>query len=364
MTDLWRFCDRRGPVASHRGRGRATAAGSPARGLRNALRCGAACLLLALGAVRVAQAGPAETGPVEPGPVETGPVEPGPVEPGAVEPGPQSRFQRTAAYLQGAEPGLQAEFAALALQRLREAYVAEAEQARAEAQARDGDAKLLAWSRAVENYASRLSPLVEDIEMGFPVYLEVATGQPLAIIVAQRTVILSHPRMAEQALFEQALLDSFCRRHRCDQFTAADPGRRPIPLSAGRVRPGWSFNPDGPVCTYGGVRVLFSAGADLPRARMTCEQLLVELIGLAHDIAWQQRHGVEVAWDELQLRQTRGGPGHQLRLNDFGDTLLVTLPLLYSSPGLLPAAAPWLRSRVEGSGEVTLELGAADFGWE
>ena len=111
-------------------------------------------------------------------------------------------------------------------------------------------------------------------------------------------------------------------------------------------------------------RVLFSAGADLPRARMTCEQLLVELIGLAHDIAWQQRHGVEVAWDELQLRQTRGGPGHQLRLNDFGDTLLVTLPLLYSSPGLLPAAAPWLRSRVEGSGEVTLELGAADFGWE
>ena len=334
MTDLWRFCDgraavsRRGPLAICPG----------ARQLRHVFYRAVACLLMSMPAV------------------------PWATEAGATQPAPQSRFQRTVAYLQGADPDLQSEFAALALRRLREAYVTEAEQARAEAQ--DDDAKLLAWSRAVEDFASRLSPLVEDIELGFPVYLEAAAAQPLAITVAERTVILSHPRIEEQALFEQTVLDSFCRLQRCDQFIAADPARRPIPVSAGRVRPGWSFNADGPVCAYSGVRVRFGAGADLPRARLTCEQLLVELIGLAHDIAWQDRHGVQIDWEELQLRQTSGRPGHQLGLNDFGDTLLVTLPLVYSSPGLLQVAAPWLRGRVEGSRELTLELHAADYGWE
>ena len=52
-----------------------------------------------------------------------------------------------------------------------------------------------------------------------------------------------------------------------------------------------------------------------------------------------------------------------MRLNAAGDSILVTLPLIYGSPGLLEDLKPWLRYRVGAGEEVQLRLDAADYGW-
>lgn len=284
----------------------------------------------------------------------------------------QSRFERTALGLRDADPEWRAEFATTALDELAQAYAAEAALARGEAIPEvDGgenggpvDTRLLGWSRAVERYAAQLGLVREDIALGFPVALDVLQERTLAITVAERRVILSHPRPDHQALLEQAVLERFCRGNLCEQLTARTDGPEPIPMSSATVRPAWTFTGDGALCSHRGVHLRFSAGAALPVARTTCQQLLVELALLDRELAWQRRHGVIVNWDALAVTATPGRTGHQVRLNDAGDTVLVTLPLLYSSAALLDQVRPWLRARAAGDRDATLELEAAALGWE
>ena len=281
-----------------------------------------------------------------------------------------TRFARTAAYLQGADPQpaeltqMRADFAATALGNLASAYALEAERARQESPEQEGSAALLAWSRAVERYAAGLQLLLEDIELGFPVDLVQDEKGPLGVRVADRTVILSHPRLDQQDLYEQQVLADFCSRQRCAQFTVPQTEVESIPLSAGRVRPAWAFTGDGALCSYRGVHVRFGLRADLASARSTCEQFMVELMTLTHELAWQRRHGVHPDWGELTIAAVPHRPMHQVRLNDRGDVLLVTLPIMASSPGLLSAVRPWLEVRLGGGEPAPLELSAMDYGWE
>ena len=93
----------------------------------------------------------------------------------------QTRFQRTVQYLQDASPELRGEFAAIALTNLADAYMAEAQLARAEARATGHDANLRGWSAMVDYYARQMPMLLADIELGLPVRLTIGGEQSLAI---------------------------------------------------------------------------------------------------------------------------------------------------------------------------------------
>lgn len=282
-------------------------------------------------------------------------------------PAAESRFQRTVDQLQLVAPEQQGDFADIALAELAEVFVAEADLARSEARhaAKDSRAKLLGWSVAVAQYADDLLRLVDAIGEGAVVGVRRDPEGTVTVTVERRRVILLHPRPDQQADFEQRVLAGFCAAHDCEQLTAEAPlPDEPIPVTAGTVYPRWKFALDGAYCESEGITVRFDGTRQLGVLRHTCEELLLEADSLAVEVAWQQRHGVEVDWAHLQVSSTPGQPQHRIRLNDAGDSILLTMPVLYGSPGALEALLPWLRTRYSDEPTSPVTLDAARYGWD
>ena len=275
-----------------------------------------------------------------------------------------TRFQRTAQYLQDAPPEQRSDFAAIALSSLARAYFAEAKLAREQARKGGANAHLMSWSARVDRYASQMPLLLEDIELGFPVTLAIGGDKSLAITVAGRTVILSHPRLYEQNAFEQDILVAFCAQHSCEQVSPESGKAAPIPVSALKIRPQWSFREGESVCAYNGISVRFNTTRNMANSRLICEQFMQEVITLADELAWQWRHAVSIDWDRLEIQPTPSRPEHMLQLNTVGDTVLVTVPLLYRSAGLFRQVLPWVRQRVTEQTDVSVELEADRYGWQ
>jgi len=276
-----------------------------------------------------------------------------------------SRFQRTVNYLQNSPPEERADFTAAALAELTAVYMAEADLARAEAaeQKRASRGKLLGWSQAVDQYANQLLVVLDDVEQGFPVSLRPSPQGPVTATVADRAVILGHPRGDQQAAYELRVLTDFCSDHDCERMTVNADEPEPIAASAMRVTTLWTFTQGGPVCSSDGIEVRFHSSQNLPILRGLCEELVQELAALAMDLSWQIRHGVAVDWDGLVVSATPQRPEHLVRLNTAGDSILASLPLLYESTDLLSDVVPWLKARSSGGIPAPIHLDAAKYGW-
>ena len=274
-----------------------------------------------------------------------------------------SRFERTVEALQRAETPLREDFSSIALVELTEIYLAEADLARNEAQALQGDPALRGWSRAVERFAEQLLLVQQDVAIGLPVELRRHDREVPAVSVAGRTVMLAHPRRAQQAAFEQRVLARFCTTAPCTRLTGTEAATAPIPVAPSPMSPSWEFSPSGPLCRYRGLAVQFSAGGNLAAQRARCDALMLEAETLAAELAWQARHDVEVTWDALAVSATAHRPEHLVLLNQAGDSLLISVPLIHATPGLLDALTPWLRQRHRAGESASVQLDATTFGW-
>ena len=276
-----------------------------------------------------------------------------------------SRFARTVIYLQQASPEEQEDFAAAALAELAEVYLAEADLARGDARRAEGRSRsrLLGWSVAVDQYASQLMLLLDDMEQGYSLALWQSPEGSATVTVADRPVILEHPRADQQAAYEQRVLADFCGSHDCQKITARVPGPEPIPVAITRVNPLWTFTQTGPVCSNEGLEVHFGSTRNLATLRGICDELVRELAALATELAWQSRHGVQIDWENLSIAPTPGRPEHLVRLGAGGDAVLLTVPLLFSSPQLVADTRPWLRARAAGEKPGPIRLDAAKYGW-
>lgn len=272
----------------------------------------------------------------------------------------QSRFVRTVLMLQDSSPELRSEFAATALSHLAGAYAGETRLARRSEQG----AGLRAWSATVEQYASQMQLLLDDVELGFPVNLILEGDESLAITVGDRTVIVSHPRLSQQGALEQGILKDFCARQDCGDIQPDPRSQEPIFAAHASVKPNWNFSELGSDCSYEGITVHFRSDRNTAHARLICEQFLQEVLLLADELAAQQRHAVEVQWQQLEIQSTPDRPEHTVRLNALGDSALATVPLLQATPGLLQQVLPWLRQRLENSPQVLIEIDAASYGWQ
>ncbi len=276
----------------------------------------------------------------------------------------QSRFLRTAGYLQHADSALRSAFVSLALSELSRAYRDEVTLARKESRSAQADKGLSGWSRSVAGYAGELQRLVDDVEMGLPVSLVVEDRKPLALFVSRRFLILSHPRPLQQRLFEHRVLEQFCARYRCEQFLPGEVGSGPIPIARASVSPNWHFGQGLWSCSHRGIRVEFKYQSKISTAKTICEELMREVLALADEVAWEVIHAVEVDWDGLAIEVAPGATQHILPLNASGDTVLATLPLLHSTPGLFDSVLPWIRAWVTRRVDTQIELRAEDFGWQ
>jgi hypothetical protein len=280
---------------------------------------------------------------------------------------PHSRFVRTALALQSATDAERTDFASVALSELAVTYQAEADLARHQSRELAGGNKLASWSAAVYGFVDQLVLVQEDIDLGFPVELRHLYGQVIGVVAGGRTVILSHPRADQQSVYELRVLTDFCARHDCPRLTAAAQGGEPepIPVSAPGVSPHWDFRESGPLCSHRGISLHFTSTTQLTDRRGICQQLMVEAETLAAELAWQQRHGVDIDWADLSIQSTPRRPQHILTLNRAGDSILASVPVFYGTEGLLQQMVPWLKARYDGDGEyANIELDAAALGWE
>lgn len=281
----------------------------------------------------------------------------------------QNRFQRMVVSLQDAAPELRRDFAAIALTRLADAYNAEAQLAREDAGVMGREANLGGWSAMVDYYARQIPELLADIELGLPVHLMLGGEQSLAITVADSTVIVSPPRLHQQSAFEQGILADFCARHNCAQFAAGaapqENGRHAaIPLASAHPRMDWIFTAQGQVCAFRGIKVRFHNDKNLANSRLICEQFLQEVVALTDELGGQQRLGVLIDWEGLDIQSIPRSPEHVIRLNAHGDTAVITVPVLYRSPALLHHVTPWIRQQLGAQTEVSIELDADRYGWQ
>jgi hypothetical protein len=110
--------------------------------------------------------------------------------------------------------------------------------------------------------------------------------------------------------------------------------------------------------------VRFQGRENLSNSRHICEQFLREVIALTDQLALQQRHGVQIAWDDLSVQSTAHGPEHMIQLNAIGDTVLATVPVLSRNPDLLGQVTPWIRQQLDNQTEISIELDANQYGWQ
>ncbi|MEQ8801796.1 MAG: hypothetical protein RLP45_07135, partial [Haliea sp.] len=166
-----------------------------------------------------------------------------------------------------------------------------------------------------------------------------------------------------------AILQAFCEQEDCLQLLAAEVERAPGPIleSPSGIPPSWSFSRSGPVCEQRGLQIEFPAGGggagNLAQYRSLCQQLFSELQLLIADLRSQLRQGVVPDWSALAISATPHRPEHGIRLNRAGDSLLLAVPLLHSTPALLPRLLPWLRSLAETGEAPGLVLQARELGW-
>lgn len=280
-----------------------------------------------------------------------------------------SRFQRLLGSLERAAPSSRSRFARIALLEMAEVHIAEAGLARNQSMESAESDRLRGWARAVEAYADQLLQLHDQVEQGAQVALLPELLAHASILVGERSTIVSHPRGDQQQALEQAILQAFCEQENCLQLLAAEAGvaSERIPESPPGRPPSWSFSRSGPVCEQRGLQIEFPAAGEgagsLAQSRKLCQQLFAELQLLVAGLRRQQRQGVVPDWNTLTVSATPHQPEHHIRLNTTGDSLLLAVPLLYSTSGLLPRILPWLRSLAETGDAPSLVLQARELGW-
>lgn len=281
-----------------------------------------------------------------------------------------SRFQRLVASLADSEAASRSRFARIALLEMAEIHLAEAGLARNQSPLESQPERLLGWALSVESYAGQILRLHEEVEQGAPVSLLPVPIADTGIIVGERSVIISHPRRDQQQALEQAILQAFCAQEDCLLLLAAEVDQvpEPIPETRSGRAPDWSFTASGPVCEQDGLRVRFPAAGSrapggLAQYRSLCRQLFAELQQLAAELRWQQHQGVVPDWSAITINAVPHRTEHSIRLNRSGDSLLLAVPLLHGTPGLLQRVLPWLRSLVAPGAPAEMLLDAGELGW-
>ncbi len=252
------------------------------------------------------------------------------------------------------------EFASLALSRLAEAYLTEAEQARSDSrEERSGTRQR--WSSSVEHFVNRLLLLKSDIDMGLGVTFGTSSARDVVIEAGGQSVMLSYPRPREQLAFEQGLLESFCRSRACETLSPSDVPRLPE-RPVVDVRPGWTFATDRIECRHRGLTLVFAEREYSDRLRQFCSKALREAEVLSSELRKLVQFGMVIEWDALAIRQTANPAEQVVELNSARDSIPLGLPTLLGYPKLLSLLQPWLQAQLEQQA-ITLSLKAVDFGW-
>jgi hypothetical protein len=256
---------------------------------------------------------------------------------------------------------LRADLARIALTEMAAEYANEAEQARYEMQRKGKNASLARWSGEVQKLADDYASLAETIMPATPIDIRTGPEGSLFLHVAGQLVVVSIPRMNEQAAFERQVVTRFCELNRCADLVDVVPlEAAPAKRERARATTLWSFSQDaGPTCSSpDGLVFMYRDTDNLGQKRETCARVVGELNALATAIAADIATGARVDWQRLAIHTTADG-NEQVILNSTGHSLYLSLPTLAPREELLKRVRPWLTAKVNGT-PYTLVITHAD----
>jgi hypothetical protein len=209
--------------------------------------------------------------------------------------------------------------------------------------------KLEHWASSVDDYTRQLSVLVKSITPTTSVRIRQGQDSRIQLQLNSQVVIISSPRVNQQALLEQTITQHFCSQYPCDSLIEGYASRRSERVD---TLPHWQFTLS-PVasCNSGdGLELLFSNNDKLLKKRNICKQLFRELTLLAAALAERETKGFKVEWYQLEIHSSKNGGNNVVRFNAQSDTLQLAIPACASSPGLIKRILPWLVSKADGQG--------------
>jgi hypothetical protein len=281
----------------------------------------------------------------------------------AVPTEPGSRYQRLIAALQEAPEEQRREFAGEALGTLAEILIAEADLARRGAGEGGEGQEQRHWARAVDDYAASVLDLLDAVDAGASVEISGGGQSPAILSVDGQRIILTHPRVDQQAAFEQSVLQVFCATGACAYLLPMTGPEAPVSYGSSSLALLWVFNNEGLLCAYDGVSLQFPPRIMVPAVRELCDEFHRELSSLLVELRRQARQGVVIDWSSLSITRRSDSAEHLLHLNARGDAVLQRLPLLASRQNILALVSPWLAQRVAGNANAELVIEATDLGW-
>lgn len=257
-------------------------------------------------------------------------------------------FARTVAQLDSAAPDNSALFATIALSRLADAYYQEAEIVYETG--RSASKKQRRWARSVSAYAQEIVYLNDQIINGAPASVLLYPHSETVVKVSGRLITLSHPRMDQQAIYEQSVLQQYCELMACTSTDAgADDWARREQQRAENPQVNWRFTESGSNCSQQGLTITFGQTSEFRTLRNKCTELFAELDSLIQALHWQQRHGVRIDWNRLSISAMHQGDDHVVVLNGVGDSVVASLPQLYVAKELFQELTPWLQAQLDGA---------------
>jgi len=268
----------------------------------------------------------------------------------AVKPGAAYGLNRLATRIADEPAPLRSDLARIAITELAAVYADEAARARQDMRRRTQLRELSTWVAAVEALAVEYAALADSLTPGTPVQIIIGTGDNLHLIVDGRPVVVSNPRMREQAAFAQRIITHFCALNRCEGLLDDPEITAATPVVSGSAIPQWQFSQDtGPVCsTADGLEFQFMNAENLRQKREVCTRIVAELDMLAAALTRDIADGKRVDWGKLAIHPVPDGY-EQVTLNSEGDYLRLPLPALVARAELFTLLRPWLAAKVKGT---------------
>ena len=264
---------------------------------------------------------------------------------GKLVPSPLTRLAST---LESESALVRADFAAVALSEMIAAYELEFDKLNLSGQVSRAEfAKQTRWARAVQQYLDDIYAALDDLNAGAPVELLVSLPAAVQLMIGDRLVAISSPRMDKAQILEQQIVQTYCDDFLC----ASDLQEVSVPAPSYFEKRGiWRFmSGEGSVYeTADGLEFMFTDLGERYRKEQICLQVAEELNRLSIALADAHRQGRIIDMQALRVISSRHGGDQLVVLSASGDDVSVYLPALLNAPIVVEVAREWIAARSEG----------------
>jgi hypothetical protein len=202
-------------------------------------------------------------------------------------------------------------------------------------------ARQRSWSYAAEAYLGYLRRVLDTVQQGAPVEVQLDGRRSVQLLVGDEPIIVTGPNLDHPEAMERRIADRYCAEASCPSDVAEFVR---IELPPKRV---WSFGDDraATLSTADGIHCRFRNASERRLKEQTCLNLVGEMGALAGALRDARSAGFTVDWGGLRVPPAQGGELSRVVLNPRGDYVRLALPTVSRLGAWPPEASDWLRYR-------------------